>query len=303
MTDPDSPSELDLEIERLVRESLDRASEQIDPRPLFERIGVEAGLGRRRKSRISWRWAGLAAAAILLAFCFPILRQDRKALAKGETVVREAREAHLQPIDRCYLVEVRRESSLAAEIAPNLPQVRQTRLWTRGDRFWVESVRPDQRWAWGRDEANRFWIAFGPHAAVRFERRRGPRLAQPLLRPALAEPRALARRRARPLRPDPRGGRRRRGRFDHPDQGEGPSESSRSVPACSRPNWRSTPRPGSSAGWSSAGSGTASPWQRSPTAWPRPTPSTRPITRSKGTYPTPSRSSPETTTPSAARNS
>jgi hypothetical protein len=101
--------------------------------------------------------------------CLPVVRQDRKALAKGEAVVREAREAHLQPIDRCYLVEVRRESSLAAEIAPNLPQVRQNRLWTRGDRFWVESVRPDQRWAWGRDEANWFWIAFGPHTAVRYE--------------------------------------------------------------------------------------------------------------------------------------
>ena len=44
-----------------------------------------------------------------------------------------------------------------------------TRLWTRGDRFWVESARPGQRWAWGRDEANRFWVAFGPHTAVSLE--------------------------------------------------------------------------------------------------------------------------------------
>jgi hypothetical protein len=160
-------SSADLEIERLVRASLDRASERLDPRPLFDRIKGES---RPRRSRPSLRWAGLAAAAlILIAIGFPLLRQDRKALAKGETVVREARKAHLQPIDRCYLVEVRRESSLAAEVAPNLPQVRQTRLWTRGDRFWVESVRPDQRWAWGRDEANRFWISFGPHAAIRYE--------------------------------------------------------------------------------------------------------------------------------------
>ena len=66
-------------------------------------------------------------------------------------------------------MEVRRESSLVAEVSPANPQVRQTRLWTRGDRFWVESAHPAQRWAWGRDEANRFWIAFGPHAAVRME--------------------------------------------------------------------------------------------------------------------------------------
>ena len=28
---------------------------------------------------------------------------------------------------------------------------------------------PEQRWAWGRDEENRFWIAFGPHTAVRMD--------------------------------------------------------------------------------------------------------------------------------------
>jgi hypothetical protein len=99
-----------------------------------------------------------------------LLSYDRPALARGEAVVREAKRAHLLPIDRCYLVEVRRESSLVAELSPVNPQVRQTRLWTRGDRFWVESAHPaQQRWAWGRDESNRFWIAFGPHAAVRVD--------------------------------------------------------------------------------------------------------------------------------------
>jgi hypothetical protein len=56
-----------------------------------------------------------------------------------------------------------------AELSPANPPVRQTRLWTRGDRFWIESAHPEQRWAWGRDESNRFWIAFGSHAAVRME--------------------------------------------------------------------------------------------------------------------------------------
>jgi hypothetical protein len=112
---------------------------------------------------------GAAAAAAAIISAFVLFAHERTALAKGETVVREARRAHLLPVDRCYLVEVRRESSLVAELSPANPQVRQTRLWTRGDRFWVESVRPEQRWAWGRDEANRFWIAFGPHTAVRME--------------------------------------------------------------------------------------------------------------------------------------
>ena len=172
MTEPGPTPEFEGEIERLIRASLDRASERVDPRPLFERItaGVPGGLARRRRPRVSLRWTGLAASIVAVAAIgFPLFRRERPAFAMGEAVVREARQAHLQPVDRCYLVEVRRESPLAAELAPNLPQVRQTRLWTRGDRFWVESVRPDQRWAWGRDEANRFWVAFGPHAAVRFD--------------------------------------------------------------------------------------------------------------------------------------
>ncbi len=127
-------------------------------------------LATPRSERVAWKWAGAAAvAAAVVIGAVALFLQERTALAKGETVVREARQAHAMPIDRCYLVEVRRESSLVAELSPADPQVRQTRLWTRGDRFWVESVRPEQRWAWGRDEANRFWIAFGPHTAVRIE--------------------------------------------------------------------------------------------------------------------------------------
>jgi hypothetical protein len=173
-----SEHHVDLDVERLVRGQLERAAETIDPRALFGRIEQSLAPSsslRRREAlgrpvlRAAWKWAGAVAAAAALVIGFGLLMQERTALAKGETVVREARRAHLLPIDRCYLVEVRRESSLVAELSPASTQVRQTRLWTRGDRFWVESVRPEQRWAWGRDEGNRFWIAFGPHTAVRLE--------------------------------------------------------------------------------------------------------------------------------------
>jgi len=176
MTEPESPS--DLEIERLVRASLERDAERVDPRPLFERIMLEAhgsapsrvpSSAVRRRARALLRWAGVAAVAAALLACVTLFWQDRKALAKGETVVREARRAHSMPIDRCYLVEVRRESSRVAELAPSLPQLRLTRLWTRGDRFWVESANPDARWAWGRDASNRIWIALGQHTAVRMD--------------------------------------------------------------------------------------------------------------------------------------
>jgi hypothetical protein len=178
MNDPEPQKEIEFEIERLVRGHLEREAERIDPRPLFGRIqGSLSGrpaprvplLSRRPSARVLWKWAGVAAAAASVFLGLALLLHDRTALAKGKSVVFEARKAHLLPIDRCYLVEVRRESSLVAELSPTTPQVRLTRLWTRGDRFWVESVRPEQRWAWGRDGANRFWMAFGRHTAVRME--------------------------------------------------------------------------------------------------------------------------------------
>jgi hypothetical protein len=178
MNRPESTA--DREVDRLVRAHLERSAESIDPRALFGKIGqslAEPGpprvpaIVRLHRASAAWKWAGAvaAAAAALIVTGFILLAYDLPALAKGEEVVREARRAHLLPIDRCYLVEIRRESSLVAELSPANPQVRQTRLWTRGDRFWVESAHPAQRWAWGRDEANRFWIAFGPHAAVRMD--------------------------------------------------------------------------------------------------------------------------------------
>jgi hypothetical protein len=168
MNESERPSDFD--IEGLVRQHLDREAERIDPRALFASVLAELPASRVAPAgRRTVRWVAVAVAASLLVASAAFFWRDRTVLAKGETVVREARQAHSVPIDRCYLVEVRRESSLAAELAPNLPQVRVTRLWTRGDRFWVESARTDQRWAWGRDVANRFWIAFGPHTALRME--------------------------------------------------------------------------------------------------------------------------------------
>jgi hypothetical protein len=176
MNKPEPGSIADADLDRLVRDHMDRAAEQVDPRPLFERIQASlnepkpllAAPGRTFGRRVILRWTALATAAGLILAVSTFFWSERTLLAHGREVIRAAREVHLQPIDRCYLVEVRRESSFASEL-PSMPQVRLTRLWTRGDRFYAESVRPEARWSWGRDEANRFWIAFGPHAAVRLD--------------------------------------------------------------------------------------------------------------------------------------
>jgi hypothetical protein len=96
-------------------------------------------------------------------------------LASPESLVREAKRAHRLPLDRCYIVEVRKDSALYDECFPMTSQVRLTRLWTRGDRFWVESRSAERHWDWGRDPGNRVWFAFEPNRAVRLEPSEVPR--------------------------------------------------------------------------------------------------------------------------------
>src|SRR5262245_20913465 len=103
----------DRDVERLVRAQLERGAETVDPRALLggiqESLSATAPAGiapvaRLHRPRGAWKWMGAAAAAVLIATGFILLAYDRPALAKGEAVVREARRAHLLPIDRCYLV-------------------------------------------------------------------------------------------------------------------------------------------------------------------------------------------------------
>ncbi len=168
----------DSALDALVRRTLDAESDGIDPRPVFNRLQHSLfpsdvrtpGRSTKRLRLLARPWIlgiSAAAASLLLVLLWP--GPPRPALAKAEVLVREAKSVHRLPLDRCYLVEVRRDSALFDELSPLTSQVRQTRLWTRGDRFWVESVDSRQRWAWGRNERNRFWIAFGPRRGLLLE--------------------------------------------------------------------------------------------------------------------------------------
>src|SRR4051794_27328767 len=181
-----SDSEFEQTLETLVRADLDRRADAVDPRPLFERVrrsmrseggdspaasgGAHTVRHRvlrfpaaRAFRRLVW---GAAAAAVVLAFVFG--SQVSSVRAGAEAIVREAQRSHQIPVDRCYLVEVRQDSELLQEAYPMTTQARLTRLWTRGDRFWLESVNPQQRWAWGRDDRGNVWMAFGSRRGIRF---------------------------------------------------------------------------------------------------------------------------------------
>lgn len=153
---PDDP------LDAAIRARLDRAAEGIDPRPLFARIVKSEPVPKpRRAAKVLGYLGGVAVAAGLAFVFFGGLFYAKPEPATAEGLVRDAQQAHHQPVDRCYLVEVRRESDLLDESKPVTAQSRTTRLWTRGDRFWIESTNPRERWAWGRDERSGLWLAFG----------------------------------------------------------------------------------------------------------------------------------------------
>lgn len=178
MIEPESTPEQDLE--DLFRSHLQREADQVDPRPLHAKIcatlriptspqnilPVRKSAGRPRLFR-RLAWSISAAAAILLAFFGGL--HFAPAHASPESLVRQARETHRLPLDRCYLVEQRRESNSNDELRPMPEFARVNRLWTRGDRFWIESVHPRHRWGWGRDETGSVWMADGASRGVHFD--------------------------------------------------------------------------------------------------------------------------------------
>jgi hypothetical protein len=166
------------DLEALVREHFRREAERIDPEPVYARICVSLAASSRDgpsvhalPARGFWRrvaWGAAGTAAVLLAFLGGL--QFGPGRAGAETLLQQAHAAHLMPLDRCYLVEVRRDTaSPERPLVPGAPP-RVIRLWTRGDRIWLESIQPQRTWAWGRDDNGSVWMAFGPHRAIRFRR-------------------------------------------------------------------------------------------------------------------------------------
>jgi hypothetical protein len=168
MNDPD--------VDALVRAHLAREAAKVDAAAVL--AGVKARLaeqapravaGRIRPRRRAW-WGGVAAAAAVAAVLFGgRFLPPPVAVAGPEVLVRAAREVHALPVDRCYRVQV--VPALDGPLArhPLMVQARETRLWTRDDRFWIETINPERKWAWGRDEHGAVWLAAGRKQGVRYD--------------------------------------------------------------------------------------------------------------------------------------
>src|SRR5262249_39180667 len=149
-----------------VREHLLRQEASVDA------AGVRDGVRRRLAARRRWpravRWAGgLVAAAAVVAFLGWGL-QSGTAQASPEALVREAPQVHTGSADRCYDVQTEWESPWTRRF-PFLAVQRKAKLWTRGDRFFLESEANGHRTAWGRDDQGRVWVALGPKVGLIFD--------------------------------------------------------------------------------------------------------------------------------------
>jgi peroxiredoxin len=160
-------------IDELVRTYLLRQAESVDARTVLDgvrraRRGPTGRVASPRNRRLSQRALLLATAAGLLVAFFGG-RYVEPAHASAEELLREARETHAVRPDRCYRVQVVAEPGALLVRIPLLFGARETRLWTRGDRFWFESTDPFHTWACGRDEEGSVWLAMGHSQGVRFD--------------------------------------------------------------------------------------------------------------------------------------
>jgi hypothetical protein len=114
------------------------------------------------------RWTLATAAAAILLVTVALVSFPGRQLS-AESIVRQAKAAHAEALDRCYRVETDFEFTPLDGDPSTIVRPRKTRLWTRGDRFWIESDIGPRHLNWGRDESGRLWLALTPHRGLRFE--------------------------------------------------------------------------------------------------------------------------------------
>jgi hypothetical protein len=166
MTDP-FPNP-DRSLDRAVRAKLDADARNADPETVLagvrQRLEADTVSPGRRSRRWVFAAAGALAASVLVAVL--LLIPGGSVQASPREVVERAKAVHETPTDRCYEVTVHFPDDLR-ERYPKLAADRKSRLWTRGDRYFVEL--PDGRGSWGRDEMGRVWITPTSNAGARFD--------------------------------------------------------------------------------------------------------------------------------------
>jgi hypothetical protein len=179
----------DEQVEAMVKTRLDERAREIDPQPLLARLQERIGTSSPALSGPSstktppemttklttrlppahWRrrWSVAVAAAAALALSAVGVVYVWPSSASAATLVLAAKRVYELPVDRCYLVEV--QPSVPDESTPAFNYGRVDRLWTRGDRFFIESSNRQDRWTWGQDSTGAVWLTNGRKRGLRLE--------------------------------------------------------------------------------------------------------------------------------------
>jgi hypothetical protein len=154
-------------IERVVREHLDREAAGVDAGAILARVRPVVEPSRR-----SWlRWTAGAAGGALAAGIAGVLflnPEQPPQLAAAEQLVREAKTAHADAADRLYQLVTENEIPVLRRL--QIPPLAKTyRVWTRGERFWIETVGDGPHYAAGQDSQSRIWFALSRQRGLLFE--------------------------------------------------------------------------------------------------------------------------------------
>jgi hypothetical protein len=154
-------------IERAVREHLDREAAGVDAGAILARIRPTVVPSRR-----SWlRWtAGFAGGALAAGVAGVLLMNPAQPpqLAAAEQVVSEAKDAHAIAGDRLYKLVTENEIPVLRRL--QIPPLAKTyRIWTRGERFWIETAGDGPQYAAGQDSAGRIWFVLSRKRGLIFD--------------------------------------------------------------------------------------------------------------------------------------
>lgn len=183
---PTSPDSLpDDPLDRVIQQHLDRAAATVDARAMLVRVRAagqsQVAAPRRFRLRKLLVPASLAAVAAGLLIAFILGEGPEPQPVTAAQLVRQAQTTHAGTADRAYAVVAEWDPSQFVRANSRLGKVTRTsRLWTRGDQFWIRSTSPNgQAMAWGQDREGRVWAAPGRERGMIYE---PEELGEPLTR-------------------------------------------------------------------------------------------------------------------------
>ena len=166
------PRENSHRIDELVRRQLESEAASLSVERLRSRVmlsltdvdvvpveaeSTSATEGTRRIPMYQRWWSKSAAVVIaagLLMAAFFAGQFDNEAYADATDLVRAAIETHADPLERVYLVSIKK----GGPEPPEFSVMKDVRVHVMGDQFWVEMNRGDRNWVWGRDKEGAVWL-------------------------------------------------------------------------------------------------------------------------------------------------